>query len=159
VEPTVRQHPSRRANDQTWMSCLRERGQLLEQLPALEHRRSHLLEKSAQRSGVSHHLLDRAYDLACEEGLDPALALELVGCGVAVIELAPTEPLAEAHSLNPEFVAQVTEPLPDILRERRMRLTFRRMRSALEQTETLEEAIQRFGSEPDVGEFDYASGV
>ncbi len=149
----------RRFTDQPWVACLRERAQLLEHIPKLEHRRSNLLEKSHQRSGAPLHVLDRAYDLAGEEGLDPVLALELVGCGIAVIELGPKEPGDEAHSLTPEFVETITEPLSDIVRERRMRMTFRRMRAALEQSEDLGDAIDKFAGEPDIGAFDYALGI
>jgi hypothetical protein len=149
----------RRFSDQPWVACLRERGQLLEHIPKLEHRRSNLLERSQKRSGAPLHVLDRAYDLAIEEGLDPVLALELVGCGVAVIELAPKEQLDESHSLTPDFVDPITEPLPDIIRERRMRMTFRRMRAALEASDDLLAAIDHFAAEPDVGAFDYGLAV
>jgi hypothetical protein len=149
----------RRYTDQPWVACLRERGQLLEHIPKLEHRRANLLEKSQKRSGAPLHVLDRAYDLAIEEGLDPVLALELVGCGIAVVELAPKQPLDEAHSMTPDFVEPVMEPLPDIIRERRMRQTFRRMRSALEASSDLGTAIDRFAAEPDVAAFDYGLGI
>ena len=151
--------PRRRYTDQPWVACLRERGQLLEHLPKLEHRRANLLEKSQKRSGAPTQVLDLAYDLAIEEGLDPVLALEIVGCGIAVVELAPKEPPDEAHSLMPDFVEPVTEALPDIVRERRMRLTFRRMRSALQASNDLGSAIDCFAAEPDIAPFDYGLGV
>jgi hypothetical protein len=151
--------PRRRYTDQPWVACLRERGQLLEHIPKLEHRRANLLEKSQKRSGAPLQVLDLAYDLAIEEGLDPVLALEIVGCGIAVVELAPKEPLDEARSLTPDFVEPVTEALPDIVRERRMRQTFRRMRSALEASNDLGSAIDCFAAEPDIAAFDYGLGV
>jgi hypothetical protein len=158
LDSSTQPRHSRRLTDQPWVACLRERAQLLEHIPALEHRRSHLLEKSQKRSGASRHVLDRAYDLSQEEGLDPVLALELVGCGVAVVEFTPPEPSDEAHSLAPEFVEPMDEPLSEILLERRMRQTFRRMRAALEQTEDLAGAIDHFAREPDVCPFDYDAG-
>ncbi|MGH7460016.1 MAG: hypothetical protein ACREMA_03180 [Longimicrobiales bacterium] len=139
-----------------WLRCLREQARLLEQVPVLERRRTDLVAGVAERSGASLAALDIAYDRALEEGLDPALALEIVGCGVAVIDLTEPEPVEGTHTLRPpDWVAPVTEPPSEQVLERRMRLTFRRMRAMLEKTSDLESAVERFSNEVDVGPFTY----
>ena len=85
--------------------------------------------------------------------------LKSLGAALPLWSCAPKEPQDDAHSLSPDFVEQVTEPLPDIVRERRMRLTFRRMRAALEASPDLGVAIDRFAAEPNVAAFDYGLGV
>ncbi|MGH7467285.1 MAG: hypothetical protein ACRENP_04795 [Longimicrobiales bacterium] len=144
-----RRHPA-------WQQCLRERARLLEHVPELERRRAHLLKGVAERSGVRETVLSEAYDLALEEGLDPVLALELVGCGVGVLDLKAPEPVEEVTTAAAP--AWVSPPLaaPDVLAlERRMRLTFRRMRGCLEQNQDLEDAIANFCAAPDVDAFSY----
>ncbi len=152
---TERKGPSNRRQP-VWLRCLKERARLLEQIPVLERRRTDLVAGVATRSGASLALLDIAYDRALEEGLDPVLALEIIGCGVAVLDLTKPEPLEGTHSLPPpEWVAPPIELPGEQALERRLRLTFRRMRSALERTGDLESAIASFSSEVDVGAFRY----
>jgi hypothetical protein len=139
-----------------WHQCLRSRARLLEQVPELERRRVALMEGVSQRSGVRTSVLGQAYDLALEVGLDPVLALEIVGCGVAVLELPAAEP--EENVSSPQPPAWVAPPLlpPDrLLLERRMRLTFRRMRTALEEHPDLDQAVAAFCAAPDVGPASY----
>ncbi|MGH7461208.1 MAG: hypothetical protein ACREMA_09295, partial [Longimicrobiales bacterium] len=70
-----------------WARCLRERARLLGNVSELERRRLDLVESVSTRTGVRPGVLGVAYDVAMEVGLDPVLALEIVGCGVTVLEL------------------------------------------------------------------------
>jgi hypothetical protein len=122
----------------------------------LERRRAELVEGVSQRSGVRPSVLSEAYDLALEVGLDPVLALEIVGCGVAVLELPAPEPVENVSSAQPPaWVAPPLQPPDRLLLERRMRLTFRRMRTALEEHPDLDAAVAAFCAALDVGADSY----
>jgi hypothetical protein len=156
VERTADDPPIRERRSPPWQQCLRERARLLEHVPELERRREHLLEGVAQRSGVRTTVLGTAYDLAMEEGLDPVLALEVIGCGVGVLDLPAPEPVEDMHSsAPPAWVAPPLEPPDELVLERRMRLTFRRMRGCLERGRDLQVAILSFCAAPDVGAYSY----
>jgi hypothetical protein len=153
---TTRRSSAANRREAGWLRCIRQQARLLEQVPVLERRRTDLVAGVAERSGASLAALDIAYDRALEEGLDPVLALELVGCGVAVLELTEPEPVEGTHTLRPpDWVAPEIEPASEQVLERRMRMTFRRMRSLLEQTGDLEAAIECLSTQVDVGSFRY----
>src|SRR5262245_4813913 len=82
-----------------WLKCLRSR---LRTLPELSERHADLVASVQERTHVPLQVLEIAYDVARESGLDPGLALEIVACGVCVVELEEPLPVADqAHSLNP----------------------------------------------------------
>ena len=114
-----------------------------------------------RRTHVPRSVLERAYDLAREAGLDPALALELVGCGVSVVELDPDPTVAEqAHSsIPPDWVESPPGDTDVVILERRLRLTFRRLRTLLEREDDLKGAIEAFACEPDVQAYDFRAPV
>lgn len=120
-------------------------------LGARGRRREELLERMT-RHGIPVDLAADAYDLALEEGVDPAFALELVRCGVGVVELpgegAEDAPASEAW---PEEWLGVAPPPREARRERRLRATFRRLRRLLAEHGTPEAALTAFAEEPDVG--------
>ena len=109
-------------------------------------------------AGTSLEAADEIYDVAEEEGLDPAIAFELVLGGVGVRDLAPpaldnwaeTQVEAPADWIDPE-----PPPPQEAARERHLRTTFRRVRSLIETTPSVDEAIRTFVHEPDVGPVDY----
>ncbi len=148
----------RNSEDQEWLKCLRSR---LDNLAQSSVRHMELITEVQSRSQVPLTVLERAYDIAQETGLEPALALEMVGCGVCVVELE--EPLAvadETHSSNPpDWVTPPLEPNDVLILERRLRLTFRRLRTLLEQVGDLQGALNEFGRQPDVGPYDFRSSV
>ncbi len=120
-------------------------------------RRLDVLEE-AQAEGMPAELAAMLYDVAREEGLDPALALELVRSGLGV--LPPDEGLANASeqpTVDRYSPLWLTPPIPTdyLLRERMLRLSFRRVRGLLEQHHEAEEALRAFAREPDVGVFGY----
>src|SRR5262245_3278170 len=139
-----------------WLGCLRARARLLEQVPELERRRIDLIQAVAQRSGVRPGVLSVAYDLALEVGLDPVLALEMVGCGITVEELTEPEPVEDTLTpAPPEWIAPPADPPAEVAFDRRLRLTFRRMRTCLEESADLEAAVSAFVAAPDVGPYAY----
>lgn len=129
--------------------------------PLTSRRREDLVEQAAERTRLTRAHAELVYDIAAEEGLEPAFAFELVRSGVAVCE-APSGPVPPRDTKiegAPEWIAPaaVSEPVAteDVVRERRMRSSFRRLRGHLERCATPEEAIVAFCAEPDVGECGY----
>lgn len=139
------------------MRCLRERTLALADLPDRERRHAELMESHEARGAASRQVLELAYEIAQEEGLDPAFALEIISCRVGVLELeAPTgASTEETHSETaPEWVVPPERPSEQAV-ERRMRMTFRRMRAGLEQHDDPAAALDWFANAPDVGHYDY----
>jgi hypothetical protein len=115
-------------------------------------RRLELVEREVEEGRVARELAEEVYDLAREEGLDPLFAFALVECGVAIV-IEPDEPDAPAVSDRaPEWIHPAHLERDD--RERRLRRTFRRLRSLLERSATPEDALAAFAAEPDVGHID-----
>lgn len=123
----------------------------------IERRRSEILE-DGEAAGMPRDLVELLYDIAREEGLDPGLALELVKSGLGV--------LPPADGVSNESNAPATDPYlpawmfpaspPDhLLREQTLHMSFRRLRSLLEQYHDIDEAFQRFAIDPDVGHVGY----
>jgi hypothetical protein len=126
-------------------------------LDELDSRRTSILLE-AREDGLPAELAELLYDVAREEGLDPAIAYELVRTGLGVAppvdglttaELAPT-----ADKYLPTWIFPATPP-DRLLRERMLRVSLRRLRSILEAEESIEEALRRFATEPDVGHYGY----
>ena len=121
-------------------------------------RRIEIMNEAAA-AGMSPELADMMYDIARDEGLDPALAFELVLSGLGVVPPegglvnAPEQPSTDKYA--PGWV--VTPPAPPdlLLRERTLRLSFRRLRALLEEHQGAEEALTAFAREPDVGRTGY----
>lgn len=122
-----------------------------------EQRRIEILQE-AEEEGMSPELAELLYDVAREEGLDPALGYELVRCGLGVVpppegvSNAPSQP--ETDKYVPEWLAPAL-PTDALLRERTLRLSFRRLRKLLEEREEVDEAMRAFAREPDVGYMGY----
>jgi hypothetical protein len=143
-----------------WLRCLQERVLVLADMPERERRHAELMESLELRTALPRHTLELAYELALEEGIDPALALELLACKVAVIDLAEPVPDDQSHSLAPpEWVVPVGLPNEALELEGRMRKTFRRLRTCLQQNAEIGQAIAAFASEPDVDSYDYQRSV
>jgi hypothetical protein len=112
----------------------------------------------AERDGMPRDLAERLYEVAREEGIDPALGYELVRCGLGVgpppegLSNAAEQPVADRYL--PEWMFPPT-PTDTLLRERMLRFSFRRLRSLLEQHQDLDEAFRAFAQEPDVGAHGY----
>ena len=108
----------------------------------------------AVEAGMSPELAEMMYDVAREEGLDPVLAYELVCSGLGVAP--PPEGVANAEAqpasdkYYPTWLLPPT-PTDDVLRERMLRLSFRRLRSLLERCGEPAEAFRLYAREPDVG--------
>jgi hypothetical protein len=120
-------------------------------------RRIELVER-ATSDGHSIEYADLIYDIAEEEGIDPALAFELVLNGIGVRELAPpnddrwVETQVEAP---PKWVTEPRTAPAAAAPERHMRTTFRRLRSLIEQHGSLRAALEAFAQQPDVAEMKY----
>jgi hypothetical protein len=123
----------------------------------LESRRSVIMEE-AVRDGMSAQLAEFLYDIALEEGLDPAIAYELVRSGLGVapppegVSNVAEEPAVDKYL--PTWMFPATPP-DELLRERMLRVSFRRLRSFLESETDPYEAFRKFANEPDVGHYGY----
>jgi hypothetical protein len=109
--------------------------------------------------GMSDELAEMLYDVAREEGLDPLLAFELVRSGLGVlpppdgVDNAPGQPVTDKY--RPEWLESPVDP-DTLLRERTLRLSFRRLRGLLqEHTGDAAAAFRAFAREPDVGPVGY----
>lgn len=133
-------------------ACLLERSDEISQKSGRERRRLELVEGAVSHSRMPRDLAEEAYDLAREEGLEPAFGLEIARCGIAVCEVPDQEvEPASVVGVSPEWL---DEPVPEgeADRERRLRLSFRRLRRLLEESGTPEEALRTYAAEPDVRE-------
>jgi hypothetical protein len=121
---------------------------------AEEHRRERLVDEAEDR-GVERPLAEQAYDIAREEHLDPAYGLALVLNGLSVRPLTSASPDVDASdATEPEWVD--APPKPALAeRERRLRQTFRRLRSRLEESEDSRSAMLQFAREPDLEDHAY----
>lgn len=123
----------------------------------LQRRRSQIMEE-AEQAGMSHDLAELLYDIALEEGIDPAIGFDLVRSGLGVtpppegVSNAPDDPMVDKYLPSWMFPA---EPTDQVLRERMLRTSFRRLRAMLEEEAEVEDAFARFAQEPDVGHFGY----
>jgi hypothetical protein len=120
-------------------------------------RRMDVIEE-AQAEGMSPELAEMMYDVAAEEGLDPAFAFEVVRSGLGVAP--PPEGVANAaeqpasDKYYPTWLLPAS-PTDDVLRERMLRLSFRRLRSLLETHADPAEAFRLYAREPDVGVYGF----
>ena len=109
--------------------------------------------------GMSGDLAEMLYDVARDEGLDPPLAYELVRSGMGVMPpeggLDNAPDFATSDKYRPEWLEPPVDP-DSVLRERALRLSFRRVRGLLEQhTGDAAAAFRAFAREPDVGRVGY----
>ena len=105
-----------------------------------ERRHEQLVEWAESELG-----LDRSYAV---------LAFELVRAGIGVRELEqPEQDMDEEASQQtpPDWVAEDAVELDDVALERRLRASFRRLRSHLESSDTPVEAVEAFLADADVG--------
>lgn len=123
----------------------------------LDSRRRSILDE-ADAEGMPVELAGLLYDIAGEEGLDPAIGFELVRTGLGVTPPeAGLSTAADAPSSDrylPTWMFPATPP-DEMLRERMLRVSFRRLRSILEEEADIDEAFRRFANEPDVGHYGY----
>ena len=123
-----------------------------------EDRRRDALAQRAMGAGHTRAYADLIYDIATEEGVDPGLAFEIVLAGVGVRELshAPLDQWEETQvEAPPSWVSDDVFRSADAAPERRLRTTFRRLRSLGETQPSVEAMLQAFVREPDVGDVDY----
>jgi len=145
---------ARDGGDGDGIECLIRRAHVAEDEAARHRRRAELIER-AVKEGMDRELAAEVYDIAREEGIEPAFAFELVRCGVAVRDMG--EPPEATYSLRgfPSWLEAPPEPEEEASRERMLRTSFRRLRHLLETHDSPEEALIAFAREPDVGEVEY----
>lgn len=126
-------------------------------MPEAERRRSEIMD-DADAEGMPPELASLLYDIAQDEGLDPGLAFELVRTGLGVappadgVSTASDAPAVDKY-LPPWMFPP--EPTDHMLRERMLRVSFRRLRGILGEEEDPDAGLRRFAREPDVGHYGY----
>jgi hypothetical protein len=155
-----RERRRRRRGDDTWFGsteCL---------LETVEHgldpdevgRRQIEILNTAESDGMPAELAGMLYEIAREEGLDPALGYEVVRSGLGVmpppggVDNAPSFETTDKY--RPEWLLPAVDP-DTLLRERTLRFSFRRVRSLLERHGRPEDALAAFAREPDVDQVGY----
>ncbi|NIP77972.1 MAG: hypothetical protein GWM90_01715 [Gemmatimonadetes bacterium] len=119
-----------------------------------EHRREELVERAEER-GLGRADAEQAYDIAREEGLEPAYGMAVVLEGVSVQPLDGARPAVNAVEPNePEWV-DTPPPRKEAIRERRLRQTFRRLRSKVDEEDSIQAAFAAFAREPDLEPYDF----
>lgn len=155
-----RERRRRRRGDDTYFGsteCFLEQVEATIETPERERRRSEILA-DADAANMPRDLAEFLYDVAREEGLDPALAFELVRSGLGIcppldgVSNTTTAPATDKY-LPPWMFPAV--PPDHMMRERTLHLSFRRLRSLLEQHHDVDEAFRHFANEPDVGHCGY----
>lgn len=148
----------RRGEDTFWGSAdILEHADELVSKAEHERRRCEIMDDAAQ-IGMSADLAEMLYDVSREEGLDPDFALELVRSGLGVAP--PVEGVTNAvqtpttDKYMPEWLGAPVGA-DELLRERTMRMSFRRLRGLLEQHQDPADALRAFALEPDVEHVGY----
>lgn len=119
-----------------------------------EQRRDTLIER-AEASGLDRPDAEQAYDIAIEENLPPAYGIALIHQGISVQPLDGDGTQAEAaEPVEPEWIERAPDPA-EAGREKRLRETFRRLRSFLDREGDPETAVAAFAREPDLELYDY----
>lgn len=154
-----RERRRQRRGDDTWFGAgeglLDEAGLNADEV---SRRRMDVIQE-AVAVGMSDELAEMLYDVAHEEGLDPAMAYELVRSGMGVLPPADgvdnAPQFATSDKYRPEWLEEPVDP-DTVLRERTLRFSFRRLRGLLEQhTGDASAAFRAFAREPDVGPVGY----
>jgi len=111
------------------------------------------MEWAESELSLERDYAEQVYTLAEEAHLEPVYAFHLVRAGIGVRELeTPEQDMEETvQQAPPEWVAEDAVKLDDVVLERRLRASFRRLRSHLEDSASPAEAVRRFLDEPDVG--------
>lgn len=141
--------------DAVGLEFLLDRVGEVEQLGERNRRRDELLEAAVEEGHVSREVAEEAYEIAGEEGIEPAFALELVRAGVAIER--PGEPEADVPAVQPTQPEWIEDPPPPEAahRERVMRETFRRLRSLFERYPDPKDAFRALASADDFRRFEY----
>jgi hypothetical protein len=119
-----------------------------------ELRRDELVARAEER-GLARPDAEQAYDIAVEENLKPAWGLAAVLEGLSVQPLGRSRPDVSTSEPNePEWVDAAPDP-EQAERERRLRQTFRRIRSRFEEGPDAGAAIDALCRDPDLEVHDY----
>jgi hypothetical protein len=139
--------------DEASRRCLAEGLAQLSEEGGVERRHEALMEWAESELGLDRDYAEQVYALAEEEELEPIYAFHLIRCGVGVQELeAPSQDADESASQQapPEWVGGESVELDDVALERRLRATFRRLRTCVAEAPTLTAGVDAFLAQPDV---------
>lgn len=119
-----------------------------------EQRRDVLMERAEAR-GLGRPAAEQAYDIAREEKLQPAYGVAVVMEGISVRLLEGPRPDVESAEPNePEWV-DAPPDRDEAERERRIRQTFRRLRSRIQEAESPAAGLRAFAHETDLESYEF----
>lgn len=121
----------------------------------VERRHEALMAWAESELGLTREYAEQVYALAGEEALEPAFGLLLVRCGIGVRELERPDPDGDEEASQqtpPDWLSAETVELDDIMLERRLRASFRRLKAHLADSSDPAAAIAAFLEEPDIGQ-------
>ncbi|MGH7476238.1 MAG: hypothetical protein ACRELD_08105 [Longimicrobiales bacterium] len=133
--------------------CLRQRASVLARETPLPRRHNEIVPWAVDELGISGEFAVLAYDIARQEGLEPALLFELVRCGVAIRE-ADTPDVPSLEPTPPEWLQRAPDPAA-ARREWRLRASARRLRALVEDRGSASAGLEAFASLDDVEEVAY----
>ena len=119
-----------------------------------ERRHEALMEWAETELKLDREYAEQIYALAEEEELEPVYAFHLVRSGLGVRELEEPEQDMDEEAVQqapPDWVAEETVKLEDVVLERRLRASFRRLRSHIDSGTSPADGVAEFLKEPDVG--------
>lgn len=119
-----------------------------------ERRHEALMEWAETELRLDREYAEQIYALAEEEELEPVYAFHLVRSGLGVRELEEPEQDMDEEAVQqapPNWVAEESVELEDVVLERRLRASFRRLRSHISNSTSPTDAVAGFLNEPDVG--------
>lgn len=121
---------------------------------ALERRHEALMEWAEVELGLPREYAEQVYALAEEEELEPVFGFLLVRCGIGVRELESPDPDADEEASQqtpPGWIRSDSVELDDIMLERRLRASFRRLRTHLADATGPAAGVAAFLAEDDIG--------
>lgn len=121
-----------------------------ERASGVARRHEELIRRATEDEVLTIEEAEHAYELAEQESLEPAYALALVRSGFLVRELVPPEPPEEAMQQDAPGWIQPADENDELVLERRLRASLRRLRSLLERCATAGAAADAYLAEPDV---------
>ncbi len=136
------------------VKCLEERARLIAEEAVALRRHEELLEWAVDEIGLDRAFAERVYDVAREEGIEPAYVFELVNCGVGVEPGSTADDAPSLQPAPPRWIEQAPPP-DEAARERRLRTSARRLKSLMESCAGPAAALRSFAEAPDVDEAGY----
>lgn len=137
------------------IDCLKRHAADIESEAHTLRRHEELLDWATDDIGLERAWAEQAYDIAREEEIEPAIAFELIRCGVGIrAEVMDDSGAPKLDPSSPSWIAG--GPTPDqAMREWRLRTSLRRLRTLIREHGAPAPALRAFADAPDVDDAGY----